>query len=331
MKRSVGTLLAAAFAVAFSASLSAFELKLPDSVPKPTAEMKRFQLEAITLRDVTFLFELAVKNPYPVGLSFKGMTLGFTVEGAKVFTATSQGGFSVPANGEKSNTFTVTLAYDAIIKLVKDYVSKDWLNTVIDGTLVIPLPHIGGLPPDITFTYSLSKKIPAIKPRLALLNFGVQPPTREQVAEAIVQAGRKTDPGKALGVFKDVLAGRRPSSPVIDPADLDVPLTVSFTIEIRNEARGPLSFDKLGYELTVNGEKLVTGESTKIVREAGRDLITVSNVFSSAKLSRNVKALFSTRKGTFGVTGSASIKFPDEIRKEPVPLSFNEGGSFSVK
>jgi len=331
MRRSVVLLLALAFAVACTGSLAAFELKLPDSVPKPTAEMKRFQLEAITLRDVTFLFELAVKNPYPVGLSFKGMTLGFTVEGAKVFTATSQGGFSVPANGEKSNTFTVTLAYDAIIKLVKDYVSKDWLNTVIDGTLVIPLPQIGGLPPDITFTYSLSKKIPAIKPKVALRNFAVQPPTKEQVAQAIVEAGRKTDPGKALGVFKDVLAGRRPSSPVIDPADLDVPLTVSFTIEIRNEARGPISFDKLGYELTVNQEKLVTGESTKIVREPGRDLVTVSNVFSSAKLSRNVKAVFSSHKGTFGVKGSASIKFPDEIRKEPVPLSFDEGGSFSVK
>ena len=47
---------------------------------------------------------------------------------------------------------------------------------------------------------------------------------------------------------------------MIDPADLDVPLTVSFTLEIRNEARGPLSFDKLGYQLSVNGQQLVTGE-----------------------------------------------------------------------
>ncbi len=302
----------------------------PGNVPKPTAEVRKFQLEAISLRDVTFLFELAVKNPYPVNLGFDGMTLGFTVEGAKVFTAASKGGFTVPANSEKSNTFTVTLAYDAIIKLIKDYTTKDWLNTVIDGTLVIPLPKLPGLPGTITFNYSFSKKIPAIKPRLAILNFKVQPPTREQVADAIVRAGRKTDPGKALGVFKNILEGKKPAAPVIDPADLDVPLTVSFTLEIGNEAKGPLSFDKLGYELSVNGERLVVGESTSIVKEAGKDLITVTNTFSSAKLSRNVKALFAQHKGTFAVSGSASIKLPDEIRKEPVPLSFNESGGFSL-
>ena len=139
-------LLFATLFICLGATLWAFGL--PGSVPKPTAEVRRFELEAISFRDVTFLFELAVKNPYPVNLGFDGMTLGFTVEGAKVFTAASKGGFSVPANSEKSNTFTVTLAYDAIIKLVKDYTTKDWLNTVVDGTLVIPLPKLPGLPGD---------------------------------------------------------------------------------------------------------------------------------------------------------------------------------------
>jgi LEA14-like dessication related protein len=321
-------LIPALLLLCLGASLWAFEL--PGNLPKPTAEMRRFQLEAISLRDVTFLFELAVKNPYPVNLGFNGMTLAFTVEGARVFTAASQGGFTVPANSEKSNTFTVTLSYDGIIKLVKNYISKEWLNTVIDGTLVIPLPKLPGLPGTITFTYSFSKKIPAIKPHVAILDFRVLPPTQQQVAEAIARAGRKTDPGKALGVFKNILAGKKPPAPVIDPADLDVPLTVAFTLEIRNDARGPLSFDKLGYQLAVNGEKLVTGESAQIVRQKGKDLVTITNTFSSQQLSRNVRALFSERRGTFAVTGSAAIKLPDEIRKDPVPLSFNEAGSFSL-
>ena len=315
----------------FAVSLWAFNLPSPPSnLPKPTAEVRRFELEAISLRDVTFLFDLAVKNPYPVNIGFDGMTLNFTVEGAKVFTAASQGGFSVPANSEKTNTFTVTLTYDSIIRVIKDYTQHDWLNTVIDGTLTIPLPKLPGLPGNITFTYSFAKKIPAIKPKVALVGFRVEPPTRDQVAEAIARSGRKTDPDKAQGVFRDILAGRELSEPIIDPADLDVPLTVSFTLEIRNEARGPLSFDKLGYDLSVNGQKLVTGESTNVVSEQGRDLITVSNTISSARLSREVRALFSQRKGTFTVAGSASIKLPDEIRKDPVPLSFNESGDFSL-
>jgi LEA14-like dessication related protein len=303
-------------------------------IPKPSAEIRRFQLDSITLRDVTFLFDLAVKNPYPVSLPFDGMTLAFTVEGARVFTAASQGGFTVPANGEKTNTFTVTLAYDAIISLVKNYIEKDWLTTVIDGTLVIPLPKVPmlpKLPPNVTFKYSLSQKIPAIKPKLALQGFAVRPPTAQQVAEAVAKAGAKVDTNKALGVFKDVLAGKTPAAPVIDPADLDVPLTVDFTLVIRNEAKGPLSFNALHYELFVNAESLVLGDATSIVKKPDGDHITVSNVFSSQRLSKNVKALFAKKGGSFAVKGSAALKFPDEIRKEPVPLSFDEKGTFSIR
>ncbi len=110
-----------------------------------------------------------------------------------------------------------------------------------------------------------------------------------------------------------------------------MPLTVSFTIEVANEAKGNLSFDKLGYELFVNGESLVVGESAKVVRQGNRTLITVDNVFSARKLSKGIKALFSDRRGSFGVRGSASIKLPDEIRKEPVALAIDESGSFSLR
>ncbi|HET7839929.1 MAG TPA: LEA type 2 family protein, partial [Rectinemataceae bacterium] len=314
-KISPARLIAAALLLGAQAAL--FPLNLPKSVgaalPKPSAEVTSFQLEAISLRDVSFRFVLAVKNPYPVALKFDGMTLDFSVEGAKVFTVASQGGFSVGAKSERSNAFTVALSYESVIKLVKDYVQKDWLNTVIDGSLVIPIPKIDsmpGLPPNVSFSYRFQKRIPAIKPQVAILDFSVKPPTEAQIAEAIAKAGRKVDKGKALGVFKNVLAGKKPAEPVIDPAELDVPLVVSFTIAIRNEAKGPISFDRLGYELAVNQERLVAGESAKVVRDGDRTLITVDNSFSSRQLSKGIKAVFADRKGAFSVKGSASIKLP---------------------
>ena len=321
MKRAAATTLL----LVIAAALWAFD------IPKPSAEITRFQVEAISLRDVTFLFDLTVKNPYPLKIAFDGVTLDFTVEGAKVFTASSQGGFSVGAKDEKTSTFTVTLAYDAIIKLVKAYISKEWLNTVVNGTLVIPLPRMPGLPKNVTFKYELEKKIPAIKPKVEVVNFSVMPPTADQVKTALIHAGSKTDPRKALGVFKDVLAGRKPSEPVIDPADLDVPLTVQFTIAVRNEAKGPIAFNSLHYDLVVNDEHLVAGDATEVVKKPGEDLVTVTNVFSSSKMSKRVKELFRDRRGTFGIQGKASLKLPDEIRKEPIPLSFNESGVFSLR
>lgn len=312
------------------AAVSACQSVLGGAIAQPTAELKRFELESLSLRDVTFLFEVDVKNPYPVSLPCDGMTLGFSVEGAKVFTAASQGGFTVPASGRKSNAFTVTLTYADVIRAVKEYASKEYLRTAIDGTLAIPLPQLPGLPKSWTVNWSLEKMIPAIKPRISVLNFRVVPPTQAQIRDALLKAGRSVDAGAVLGALQNILSGKKPSASVIDPAQLDLPVSISFTIELANEAKAVLSFAKLGYELSVNGDRLVSGESTDVVREAGRSLVTVVSTFSSRNLSQNIRRLFQDRKGTFALTGTAAVKLPDEIRKDHVPLAFDEGGSFSI-
>lgn len=81
----------------------------------------------------------------------------------------------------------------------------------------------------------------------------------------------------------------------------------------------------------MNGESLVAGESAKVSREGGRSLITVDNAFISRKLSKNVKALFADKGGSFGVKGSAMIKLPDEVRKNPLPLGVDEAGAFKLR
>lgn len=301
------------------------------SIAKPTAEITQFQVQAISLRDVTFRFELTVSNPYPLGLSFSGMTLDFSVEGAKVFSTVDQGGFSVPARGKKSSTFNVTLAYADIYKLVQNYSTKEWLDTVINGKLSIPLPKIRGLPSTVSFAYKLEKKIPAIKPTVAITSFSVTPPSASEVAAALAKAGKKADPEKARGTIADILAGKKPVAPVIDPAELDLPLKISFTIQIKNEARGPLTFSTLGYELFINNESLVVGNSSSVKQDGQQVLVTVANTFSTKRLTSGVRALFSEGKGSFRVTGSASIKLPDEVSTVAIPLGFDEGGTFSIK
>lgn len=323
-----------AAAAAILTCLSACATLLGGAIAEPKAELKSFEVAAISLRDITFRFEVDVRNPYPVSLPVDGMTLGFTVEGAKVFTAASQGRFTVPAGGSRTNSFTVALVYADVMKAVREYASKDYLRTVIDGTLSIPLPklaNVQGPPKSLTFDWSLEKRIPAIKPRLSVLDFKVVPPTQDEIAKALAKAGRNVDAGKALGALKSILEGTTPVAAVIDPSEIDVPVSVSFTIELANEAKAALSFARLGYDLVVNGDPLVSGESTDVVREGGRSLITVVSRFSSRSLSKNIRALFRDRKGTFTLHGTAAVKLPDEIRRDPVPLEFEEGGSFSLR
>jgi LEA14-like dessication related protein len=311
--------------------LTSCQTMFAGGIAEPKAELKRFEVAALSLRDITFLFEVAVTNPYPVSLPFDGMGFDFSVEGAKVLSAESVGGFTVPASGSKSNAFTVTLAYEDVIRVVRDYASKDYLLVVIDGTLSIPLPNLPGLPKSYTVDWSLKKMIPAIKPRIAVLGFKVVPPTQEQIRKALVEAGRALDAGTVLGALQNILSGKKPATSVIDPSQLDLPVSVSFTIELANEAKAVLSFARLGYDLAVNGDRLVAGEATEVVREAGRSLITVVSTFSSRSLSQNIRRLFLDRNGTFTLHGTAAVKLPDEIRKDPVPLDFEEGGSFSIR
>ncbi|MGL4370074.1 MAG: hypothetical protein ACRCUT_10450, partial [Spirochaetota bacterium] len=62
-------------------SASAFTFE----IPKPSASIKDFDISAISLRDVTFLFNVTVKNPHPVDLKLQGVKLKFSVEGKQFF------------------------------------------------------------------------------------------------------------------------------------------------------------------------------------------------------------------------------------------------------
>lgn len=311
--------------------LMATVAEFAQAIAKPTAEITQFQIKGISLRDVSFQFELTVNNPYPLALSFSGMTLDFLVEGAKVFNTADQGGFSVPAKGKKSNRFIVTLAYDDIFKFVQNYTTKEWLNTVVKGTLTIPLPKIPGVPANMSFNYELEKKIPAIKPVVAITGFSVTPPNAAEVSAALKKAGKNTDPDKARLAIADVLTGKKQAAPVIDPAELDLPLQVRFVIQIRNDARGPINFNALNYELFINNESLVVGDSSSVTQNGQEILVTVVNTFSTRQLTSGVRKLFTEKQGNFRVKGSASIKLPEEISKQPIPLGFDEKGTFALQ
>ena len=299
-------------------------------VPKPTAKVTRFDIERISLREVTFLFDVAVKNPYPVSLSLEALRLTFLVEGTQVAQVQTEKGFSVKAMGTKTSRLLATLRYEDVMKAVKNYAQKDYLDTLVKTEIAIPLPKMPGLPPRISFSYDLRSKIPAIKPRVAITHFRIEQPSGEAVGRALQKAGRDAaSQGAAVQAFKDVLAGKPPKGP-IQPKDLDLPLKVSFDIELANETRAPLAFTGLDYRFSVNGQELLTGATQDIARKENRSVLSVASTFSSLALSGGLLEALRARKGEFALSGSTTIKLPDEVRKEPLKLEFTEKGAFSL-
>jgi LEA14-like dessication related protein len=299
-------------------------------VPKPTAKVTRFDIEKISLRDVTFLFDVSVKNPYPLDLSMEALRLTFLVEGVQVAQVQTAKGFAVKARGEKTSRLYATLRYEEVMTAIRNYAEKDYLDTLVQTQIAIPLPKMPGLPPRITFSYDLKSKIPAIKPRVAITHFTIDQPSGEAVGKALNKAGRDiANQGAAVQAFKDVLAGQTPKGP-IQPKDLDIPLTVGFDIELANETRAPLAFTGLDYRFSVNNQELLAGATQSIAQKGNRSILHVTSTFSSRALSGGLLEALRARKGEFTLNGSTAIKLPDEIKKEPLKLEFSESGAFSL-
>jgi len=297
-------------------------------VPKPEASITGFRLEALTLREVTFSFELTVKNPYPVELPVAGLTLDFLVEGSPVFHTENQGSLKIPARKSKAVAFQVTLPYAGVMAAVTDYDQRDWLQTVVQGKLSIALPKLPGVPKSVSFDYKLEKKIPALKPQVTLLDFHVEAPSEAQVAEAARKAASKADPKALASALGGLLAGRKPAASAPALTTLDLPLTLTFTLAVENQTRAALGFQALAYALAVNDEALTTGQSTEVRQEGTRTLVTVVNTIRTTQLSAGLQRLFVDRSGSFRVSGTAQLVVPPEVRPEPVPLALNEAGTF---
>jgi len=97
-------------------------------------------------------------------------------------------------------------------------------------------------------------------------------------------------------MIEDLLAGRK-TERIVDPAQFDLTLTVSFDIELKNDTRARLAFTGLDYGLDVNGGRLVAERTTDIRNASGRTLLHLSNTFSSKALSGAVLEALSSRKG----------------------------------
>lgn len=303
-------------------------------IPKPSASVRDFDIESISLRDITFLFDVAVKNPYPVDLKLEAVKLKFSIEGKQFFETETSKGFRIKARGTASNVFTVNLKYADIMKIVKSYAQQDYLNTAIDTEIVVPLPKLPqtmSLPKSLSFRYTLKKKIPAIKPEVSIANFSIVPPSAADVAAALKKAGKQSiDAGRAKSMFDDLLAGKKPQQ-VIDPASLDLKLTTNFDIVLKNDTKAQLSFNDLGYVFAVGGADLVNGKTTRITRSGNAQILRVTNVFSTKSLAGPLASALRSRKGDFTVKGSTFIKLPDEVKKQPLKLEFSEGGAFDIR
>ena len=322
------------FIAMMSSSISAVEL--PDSIsgikiPKPTATIVNFDIDSISLTDITLLFDVEIYNPYPVKLKLSRVESAFFVEN-KQFFKTSTDKLKIKAKGKETTRLLVNIKYADMANIVKDYKDKDSLECVVDMVIVLPLPSsVSSIAKDVTFKFKLKKEVPAIKPEINIANFTVVKPTKADIEAAIKKAAKKNLNTDAItNMFGAIIDGKNPAK-VIDPADLDLKINVNFDVVMKNKTKAAIFFNDLNYDFKVNSSKLVEGSTKDIQNKPGEYILSISNVFSSKALGSAILKAFNEGKGDFTLTGFSMVKFPDKIRKTPLKLNFDEKGVLSIQ
>ncbi len=297
---------------------------------KPEASIEKFDIESISLRDITLLFDIGISNPYPIGMKLDDVIMKFSIEGRQLFKTNTGNGFRIKASRKSTTVLRVNLKYKDIMRIVRNYNQKDYLNCMVDVKIILPLPNIPGLEKFKSFDYQLKKQIPAIKPTIKIVNFKIRKPSMSDVNRAIGKSKKDLNSKKVYGMINDIISGKKPKK-IIDPSKLDLKLGVDFDIVLKNNTKAKLEFKSLEYDFYVNSDSLINGKTNKIKNYGNKSILRVSNEFSTMSLSKSILNALYRKKGNYSLKGETSIKLPNSIKRSPVKLIFNEKGLLKIR
>ncbi len=325
-------------AVLTISALPGFKLETPSVFKKrPSAQIENVDIIKITFRDITFLFDVRISNPYPLGINLAGVNMDLHIEKRPFLKTSAARGLKIPAEKSRNNQFTLNLKYSEIMRLIRAYQSKDYLDVTIKGNILINLPRVNirGFPRVWSVPFKLSRKIPAIKPTIDIKNFTVRMPEKKDVALSLKKAGKEmVQPEKVINYLDMVFSKKKKSAKDImkevAPKDLDLKLKVKFDIELENKTRAHLNFKKLKYNFYVRNSLLLKGNTSDIRKVANKMILTVVSEFSTRALSKSVLDAFKSKLVDFRLDGSTMIQLPPSIKKSPVELRINEARKFRL-
>ena len=114
-------------------SCKSFDIK-----KKPRVKLEKFHLGKITFKDINFLFDIGIENPYPISLNIKGIKSTVYIEKNKLVTITTKDGLKFKSRGKKISTLKVNTKYSDLLKLVKNFPQKEYADCLIEISLQLP-------------------------------------------------------------------------------------------------------------------------------------------------------------------------------------------------
>ena len=117
MKMRLASVLVLAFIVSLLSGCETLEQAL--NLRKPDASLKGLKFGDVSLKSATLIFDVEVKNPYPVALPLVNIDYGLTSGSNKLFSGEASIESSIPARSSKVLSLPVSVSYLDIFNAFK--------------------------------------------------------------------------------------------------------------------------------------------------------------------------------------------------------------------
>ncbi|MDX1958851.1 MAG: LEA type 2 family protein [Leptospiraceae bacterium] len=293
---------------------------------KPTFNFQKVDIASIDLSEITLNMLTSVKNPYPVSLPRSDLDLKLSIEDMP-FTSSKIDLGKIEANSEKPLPFPIKLKYADLLNLYKKFPSKELLKVKLDGLVGIPIPQEFQLTgkKSLEFPFSEGRDVPSVLPTIDIRNFKIIKPDPAQIASQ-AGAGLAT---QATSFLDNLLSGKKPSAGSAAAAGLsgiDLNVDTEFDLGLKNLAASKLNFQDLNYDLSLKGEKFLSGKSADILNNGLESIVKVKTSFPLKSLSSGITDAITKKSSDFKLTGNSGLAVPGI--SESIKFNYDKAGSF---
>lgn len=297
------------------------------SVSKPTIALKSVDLKKITLEDINLKLLTQIKNPYPVTLPRSDLKMKLMIEGNLLSNISSDLG-KIGAKDSQDVPFDLQLKYNDLKKIYQSLPGKQILGVKMDGIISLPIPknyQIAGKE-SFDFPFQESKDIPAILPNIEIKNFQMLRPDPAKIMSSVntQQAGQA-----ALNYIDGLLGGKKTSlgSAVSQGlTNVDINIDTLFDIVLSNQAAAALNFSGLKYDLSLQGEKFLSGAPEQIQNNGKESIVKVKTSFPLKSLSEGIASAIQKRSSDFHLKGNSNLNVPGISEK--IDFDYDKKGNF---
>ncbi len=299
-----------------------------EEIDRPVFILEKVSIAEINLSEIRLKVDSKVKNPYPIVLPATNLEINILIEGQQ-FTKAKTKIPSVGGNSNKPIPVDLVFSYNDLVALYKKVPEKTDLLVKVQGTVSLPIPEkyrsVAGAD-SLDFPFEEERKIPVVLPDIEIRNFKIIKPDPSTILSS---AGTNDLAQKATDFLDTLLTKKKSPGSAIAAglSSLDLKVDTEFDIVLKNKASSRLQFSEFEFELSLEKEKFLTGQPTKIENKGLESIISVRTSFPLGTVTQGIANAVSKRSAAFRLTGKATTEAP-EIRTGPLLFKFDKSGSF---